>query len=71
VSITTEVSPFLIHIEARVLLSRGSGDVQTGQVQFVDGTPYDVPEPSTVISIEMMIQVIDTNFYSFLPLLSD
>jgi hypothetical protein len=37
--------------EGRRRLSCGSEEVQTGQWQASEGTPMDVPEPSTVIFI--------------------
>jgi len=34
--------------DVRIRLSRGSGEVHTGQRQPIVGTPIEVPEPSTV-----------------------
>jgi hypothetical protein len=41
-------------MEGRVLRSRGSGEVQTRQVQPSVGTPMDVPLPRIVISARWM-----------------
>lgn len=38
-------------IEARVLLLRGSVDVQTVQSQPIRGTPVEVPDPRMVIVV--------------------
>jgi hypothetical protein len=35
-------------MELRSLLSLGSADVQTGQLQPIMGTPWDVPVPKNV-----------------------
>ena len=42
---------YCMWIEERVRLSRESDDVQTLHEQPISGTPVDVPEPSTVISM--------------------
>ncbi len=38
-------------MDVRVRLSRGSGDVQTGQPHPIIGTPCEVPLPRTITSI--------------------
>lgn len=40
-----------IRIEARVLLFRGSEDVQTAQSHPISGTPVEVPDPRMVIVV--------------------
>ena len=51
---STRIFPSLhdIRIEARVLLLRGSVDVQTAQSHPMSGTPVEVPDPRMVIVVE-------------------
>jgi hypothetical protein len=48
VSTSTLVGPWSIRIAQRRRLLRGSGEVQTGHLQPIKGTPLEVPQPRTV-----------------------